>query len=70
MSTQAGDGDHFRDPVGFDGLSPVIHPAVEVIRAVLVRDDRVEPISSFSDMHADHMSFRLPVGPTLKFQRQ
>ena len=68
MSTAVGDGDHFHDPGSFDGLPPVVHRDVEVIRAVLVRDRHSEAIPAFADMHQDYAAFRLPVGPTLKFK--
>lgn len=68
MSTGACDGDQFHDPTSFDGLSPVIHPEVEVVRAVLSRDGRVGAIPAFADMHEDFSAHRLPVGPTLKFE--
>ncbi len=67
MSTSAGDGDHYHDPAAFDGLSPVIHPAVEVIRSVLLRDAQSAAIPAFSDMDEAYSQYRLPVGPTLKF---
>jgi hypothetical protein len=68
MSTTASDGDHFHDPTSFDGLPPILHPDVEVVRAVLIRDGHLGPIPAFADMHKDHAAFRLPVGPTLKFE--
>lgn len=69
MSTAAGDGDQFRDPVSFDGLSPLVHPAVEVIRAVLITDGgHVDAIPGFADMSESYSAHRLPVGPTLKFE--
>ncbi|MBC8355276.1 MAG: hypothetical protein H8E66_25145 [Planctomycetes bacterium] len=37
MSTAVADGDRFRDPASFDGLSPLVHPDVVVRRSVLVR---------------------------------
>lgn len=67
MTTAPGDGDHFHDPGSFDGLPPVVHRDVEVVRAVLVRDRHSEAIPAFADMHEDYAAFRLPVGPTLKF---
>lgn len=67
MTTSAGDGDHFRDPVAFDGLSPLVNPAVEIIRSVLVRESGTTPIPAFADMHEDYSAHRLPVGPTLRF---
>lgn len=67
MSTAAGDGDHFRDPAAFDGLPPLIHPAVDVIRSVLVRDGQVLAIPAFADMNESYWSHRIPVGPTVKF---
>ncbi len=71
MSTSAGDGDHFHDPVAFDGLSPVIHPVVDIVRGVLIRNNHVNrpiAIPAFADMNADYSEYRLPVGPTLKFE--
>ena len=71
MTTRAGDGDHFHDPASFDGLSPLIHPKVRIIRSFLFRDgemNRGMAIPSFADLRADHASFRIPVGPTLRFK--
>ncbi len=69
MTTLAGDGDCFRDPAAFDGLSPLVHPAIEVIRSVLVRDDgEVTAIPTFADMNEAYSLYRLPVGPTLKME--
>ncbi len=67
LSTSAGDGDYFRDPAAFDGLSPLVHPAAEVIRSVLVRESRVTAIPGFGDMSESYSAHRLPVGPTLRF---
>lgn len=69
MSTAAEDGDQFRDPAAFDGLSPLIHPAVEIIRSVLIRDtDHVTAIPAFADMNEAYSAHRIPVGPTLKME--
>jgi hypothetical protein len=71
LSTQAGDGDHFHDPTPYDGLSPLINPHVKVIKSVFFRDksmSRSLAIPSFSDLHPDHSTYRIPVGPTLRFQ--
>jgi arylsulfatase A len=71
LSTQAGDGDHFHDPIPYDGLSPLINPRVKIIKSVLFRGKAMnwpQPIPSFSDLHPDHSLFRLPVGPTLRFR--
>ena len=71
LSTHAGDGDHFHDPVSYDGLSPLINPRVKIIKSVLYRDksmDRAQAIPSFGDLHHDHSAFRIPVGPTLRLQ--
>ncbi|MDG2222439.1 MAG: arylsulfatase [Rubripirellula sp.] len=72
MSTEAADGDRFRDPVSFDGLSPVIHPDIIVHRSLLIRGDYVNSptgIPAFEDLSESHDRFRLPVGPTLLFQQ-
>ena len=69
MSTSAGDGDHFHDPAGFDGLPPLIHPTVEVLRSVLIRnDDQRLPVAipAFADMNEAYSAHRFPVGPTLR----
>ena len=71
MSTRAQDGDQFHDPVSFDGLSPLFSQSVEIVRAILVRNDDLKgrgAIPAFSDMSEDYSRFRLPVGPTLKFR--
>ena len=67
MSTSAGDGDQFRDPAAFDGLSPLTHPSVEIIRSVQIREGQINALPGFADMHASYYAYRLPVGPTLKF---
>ncbi len=71
MTTAAGDGDRFHGPASFDGLSPQVSGSINVVRAVLVRDDNVEgrgAVPAFSDMSDDYFKYRLPVGPTLKFE--
>ena len=68
MSTSAGDGDQFRDPAAFDGLSPLTHPCVEIIRSVLIRNGQAGAIPGFGDMNESYSAHRLPVGPTLRFQ--
>jgi len=69
MSTAAGDGDHFHDPAAFDGLPPLANPAVEIIRSVLIRNDHIQAIPAFADLHEDFVRYRFPVGPTLKFEK-
>ena len=69
-TTTAGDGDHFKSPDAFDGLSPLVHPYVNIVRSLLIRNGHLsqpQPIPSFSDLSPDHSRHRLPVGPTLKF---
>ena len=71
MSTQTDDGDYFHDPASFDGLSPLIHPQVRIIRSIChKRANSLHPamLPSFSDLDPDYSAHRLPVGPTLKFQ--
>ena len=71
MSTRAGDKDHFHDHVAFDGLSPLVNPMVSVIKSVMLNEnypDQIFPIPSFADLHYDYSKFRVPVGPTLRFQ--
>jgi arylsulfatase A len=71
MSTATGDGDHFHDPVSHDGLSPLVSNVVDVMRSVMVRDDKVAargPLPGSADMDANYWKYRLPVGPTLKFK--
>ena len=72
MSTEAGDGDGFRDPASFDGLSPLVHLEIVVRRSVLVRNDDVGNVSglpSFEDLSRSYSRYRTPVGPTLRFQQ-
>ena len=69
-STRAGDGDHFKSPDAFDGLSPLVHPHINIVRSILIRNGQLtqsQPIPTFSDLSTDHSRHRLPVGPTLKF---
>jgi arylsulfatase A-like enzyme len=71
MTTQAGDGDHFHDDVAFDGLSPLVNPVVTIVRSVMLKENnpnQIFPIPSFADLHPDYSLYRLPVGPTLRFQ--
>jgi len=70
MSTRAADGDQFRDPAAFDGLSPLIHPDVHVERGVLVRphaENHSTSIPAFEDLSDAFSRYRAPVGPTLRF---
>ena len=71
-TTRTGDDDHFKSPDSFDGLSPLVHPEVEIIRSLLIRNgdfNHPHPIPAFSDLSLDHSRYRLPVGPTLKFKK-
>ena len=71
-TTRTGDGDHFKSPDSFDGLSPLVHPEIEIIRGLLIRNgdfNHLHPIPAFSDLSLDHSRYRLPVGPTLKFKK-
>jgi hypothetical protein len=71
MTTQAGDGDHFHDDVAFDGLSPLVNPLVTIVRSVMLKENnpnQIFSIPSFADLHPDYSLYRLPVGPTLRFQ--
>ncbi|MDG2382471.1 MAG: arylsulfatase [Pirellulaceae bacterium] len=70
MSTRAGDGDPFHDPVAFDGLPPLVHPDVQVRRSVLVRPEsprNMTSIPAFEDLDESFSRHRAPVGPTLRF---
>ena len=70
MSTRAADGDQFRDPAAFDGLSPLIHPDIHVERSVLVRPGskgNKASIPAFEDLNDSFSRYRAPVGPTLRF---
>ncbi len=69
VSTRAGDGDPFRDPASFDGLSPLVHPDFKVLRSLLIRNGDLnapQPIPAFADLDPSYDRFRLPVGPTLR----
>ena len=71
MSTEAADGDQFRDPASFDGLPPLIHSDVQVERSVLFRPQNKShstSIPAFEDLSSSHSRFRMPVGPTLRFE--
>lgn len=70
MSTRAGDGDPFRDPAAFDGLSPLIHPDIDIKRSLLFRRQnttRRSRFPSFEDLDDSYYRYRAPVGPTLRF---
>jgi arylsulfatase A-like enzyme len=72
MSTEVADGDRFRDSASFDGLSPLVHPDVVVRRSMLVRNEDVTSaagLPAYEDLHHSYSRHRLPVGPTLLFQR-
>ena len=69
-TTRTGDGDHFKSLAAFDGLSPLVHPDVEIIRSLLIRHGNLahpQSIPAFSDLSPHYSRHRLPVGPTLKF---
>jgi hypothetical protein len=71
MSTVAGDGDRFRAPASFDGLSPLVHPDIVALRSMLVRGKDVndaESLPAFRDLHPSYSRSRIPVGPTLLFK--
>ena len=71
MSTKAADGDYFRDPASFDGLSPLVHPDIVVHRSMLVRNnDAINStgLPAFEDLSESNSRHRVPVGPTLLFQ--
>ena len=72
MSTVVADGDRFRDPASFDGLSPLVHPDIVVRRSLLVRNGNVTGaagLPAFEDLHHSYSRYRMPIGPTLLFQR-
>lgn len=69
MSTQAADGDHFRDPVSFDGLSPQINPHLMIQRSLLFRGGSSSghiDVPAFEDLTNSYSRYRMPVGPTLR----
>ena len=69
MSTQVADGDHFRDPVSFDGLSPQLNPDLVVQRSLLLREDSLSgyiDVPAFEDLTDSYSRYRVPVGPTLR----
>lgn len=70
MSTAVADGDRFRDPSSFDGISPIIHPDVVVQRNLLLRNaatPKPTALPAFEDLSESYSQSRLPVGPTLLF---
>jgi arylsulfatase A len=72
MSTQVADGDRFRAPASFDGLSPLVHPDVIVRRSMLVRGEDVTSatgIPAFEDLSNSYSRYRAPIGPTLLFHQ-
>jgi hypothetical protein len=71
MSTEAGDGDLFHDPSSFDGLSPLVHPDIVVVRSILLRNrgsGRRAALPAFEDLSESYSRHRLPVGPTVRFR--
>jgi hypothetical protein len=72
MSTTAADGDRFRGPASFDGLSPLVHPDVVVRRSILVRTEDghvATDLPAFEDLSNAYSRYRLPIGPTLLIQQ-
>ena len=72
MSTEVADGDRFRDPASFDGLSPLVHPDVIVRRSILVRGEHAfnaAELPAFEDLNDSYSSHRATIGPTLWFQQ-
>jgi hypothetical protein len=70
MSTSVADGDQYHDPVQFDGLSPLVHPDVQIRRSLLIRPhakDYETSIPAFEDLNDSFSRYRAPVGPTLRF---
>ena len=73
MSTQVADGDHFRDPVSFDGLSPQLNPDIIVQRSLLLRGDSLSgyiDVPAFEDLTDSYSKYRMPVGPTLRLAEE
>lgn len=73
QSTRPFDGDPFRDPASFDGLSPLIHPQFCIEKSVLIQSGDLKKarlIPAFADLHEAFSQFRLPVGPSLKVKSQ
>jgi hypothetical protein len=71
MTTVAGDGDSFHDAASFDGLSPIAHPDVSIIRSLMARGgdlSAMESIPAFEDLHPSFDQERMMVGPSLRFQ--
>ncbi|MCP4943647.1 MAG: hypothetical protein GY924_16950 [Planctomycetaceae bacterium] len=69
MSTQVADGDHFRDPVSFDGLSPQLNRDFVIQRSLLLRESSLSghiDVPAFEDLTDFYSQYRLPVGPTLR----
>ena len=72
MATLAGDGDRFRDPASFDGLSPLVHTDIVVGRSLLVRSgdaDDMWGIPAFEDLRRSYARHRTQVGTTLRYQQ-
>ncbi|MBL6705102.1 MAG: hypothetical protein ISQ06_03255 [Planctomycetaceae bacterium] len=70
MSTSVADGDQYHDPVSFDGLSPLVHPDVQIRRSLLIRPhakDYETSIPAFEDLNDSFSRYRALVGPTLRF---
>ena len=70
MSTRAADGDPFHDPASFDGLPPLVHPEIQIERSLFIPDHRSTPVLSiptFEDLSESYSRYRLPVGPSMRF---
>ena len=71
MTSVAADGDPFHDPAAFDGLSPLVHPDIQIERSVFAgpdSSDKLGNLPAFEDLSDSYSRFRLPVGPTLRFE--
>ncbi len=68
MTSASDDEDQFHNPASYDGLSPITHPAFEILRSVYLRDDSLAPIPTYFNATPDYWKHRLPVGPTFKFK--
>ena len=69
MAAQTADGEHLRDPVSFDGLSPQLNPHLMIQRSLLFRDGSSSghiDVPAFEDLTNSYSRYRMPVGPTLR----
>ena len=68
QTTSKGDGDLFHNPAAYDGLSPQVHPDINVLRSIYLAGQEEAKIPTYFEAHPDYWKYRLPVRLTLMFE--